>query len=182
MPAESRYNGPLARLFTAELAMADPWSAEVEAAVRQPDAVPLCSNCLCPQGPHPHFCPNCAFPTGDRVAAMHYLNVFVVGELVRQGVSGPPERRWGVKAFLVVLGALQYSVFAPIYWYWLWRRARGRPICNGERPQLPFEEASTERPPAGCTVYKTGDPALWGRVSKTELKCSGNRINPEKRN
>lgn len=133
------YNGPLARVFWADYAMVDPWPAEVEAEVRRADAVPLCPNCLAPQGPHPHFCPHCAFPTGDRVAAMHYLSVFVVGELVRQGVSGPPERRRGVLTFLIVLGVVQYSVFAPVYWYWLWRRARGRPICNGQRQPLPDE-------------------------------------------
>ncbi len=70
----------------------------------------------------------------------HYLSVFVVGELVRQGVSGPPERRRGVQAFLIVLGVVHYSVFAPVYWYWLWRRARGRPISSGARPSLPTDE------------------------------------------
>ncbi len=137
MCSEPRYNGPLARLFRAEHAMVDPWPADVDAAVRRPEAVPLCVNCLCPQGPHPHFCPHCAFPTGDRVALMHYLNVFVIGELVRQGVSGSPERRGGVQAFLVALGAVQYTFLAPVYWYWLWRRSRGQPICRGDRPPLP---------------------------------------------
>jgi hypothetical protein len=114
----------------------DPWPAEIDQEVRRPDAVPLCINCLCPQGPHAHFCPHCAFPTGDRVALMHYLAVFVVGELLRQGVTGRPEGRRPVQVFLIFLGLVQYSVFAPLYWYWLWRRACGRPICDGVRPPL----------------------------------------------
>ena len=137
MSAQPRYVGPLARLFRADCAMVDPWPTEVDVELRRSDAVPLCTNCLYPQEPHPHFCPNCAFPTGDRVALMHYLEVFVLGELLRQGVSGPPERRRGVQLFLVMLGAVQYTVFAPVYWFWLWRRAQGRPICPGTRPPLP---------------------------------------------
>ncbi len=117
MNTAPRYNGPLARLLRAEHVMVDPWPADLDAEVRKPEAVPLCINCLCPQWPHPHFCPHCAFPTGDRVAVMHFLSVFVLGELLRQGVSGPPERRRGVLAFLIALGAVQYTFPAPVYWY-----------------------------------------------------------------
>lgn len=48
-------------------------------------------------------------------------------------VMGPPERRLGVLAFLVLSSTTQYSIFAPVYWYWMIRRARGRPICQAFR-------------------------------------------------
>lgn len=61
---------------------------------------------------------------------MEYLNVFVIGELMRRGVSGAPEPRVGVQAFLVVVAAIQYVFLAPLYWFWMWRRACGSPISQ----------------------------------------------------
>ncbi len=135
--SEPLFNGPLAR-FVRNLfhrGPPDPWSREEDAAVRAREAVALCVNCLAPQPPHRRFCPECAYPTGEFVATMPYLTNYVVGEALRQGVIGPPERRVGVLAFLVLYSTTQYSIFAPLYWYWLYRRARGRPICQAVRKE-----------------------------------------------
>ena len=140
---EPYYNGPLAQLLRRTLSEGrhpDPWSAETDAAVRGPSAVPLCINCLFPQGPHRWFCPHCGFPTGDCVAVMPYLQVFVMGEALRRGVAGSPERRAGVQFFLVVYSSAEYAVFAPLYWFWMWRRARGKPIGTECREPIAFEE------------------------------------------
>jgi hypothetical protein len=59
---------------------------------------------------------------------MHYLQIYVLAEVLRRGVAGAPERRVGVQLFLASLSAVQYAIFAPVYWYWMFRRARGRPI------------------------------------------------------
>lgn len=118
----------------------DPWSAEIDAAAKDSAAVPLCLNCLLPQAPHRWFCPQCGFPTGDYVPLMPYLQVFMVGEVLRRGVSGPPERRVGVQVFLMVYSVTEYAVFAPIYWFWMLRRAEGKPICTERREPSEIEE------------------------------------------
>lgn len=94
---------------------------------------PLCLNCAAPQGGHRWFCPKCGFPGGEYVVLMPYLQIFTVGEVLRRGVTGPPEKGFAIKAGLVVYSLTQYAVFAPLYWFWMARKARGKPI--GERPE-----------------------------------------------
>ncbi len=145
---EPLYNGPLARLvrslFTAR--RPDPWPAELDAAVQSPLAVPLCLNCLCPQERHSWFCPICGYPTGDFVALMPYLNNFVVGEVLRRGVMGSPEKRKNVMFFLIVFSVANYVVFAPIYWYWMARRAYGKPICHEREWDYEIEDDNSPNP------------------------------------
>jgi len=138
----SRYDGPLARWLRRLWSEfpPDPWPKDVDAAVRSSEAVPLCIDCLYPQEAHRWFCPHCGKPTGDYVALMPYLQVLVMGELFRSGVLGPPERRRGAQIFLVVYSAAQYGVFAPLYWFWMLRKAQGEPICQEVRKDLPFAE------------------------------------------
>jgi hypothetical protein len=139
---ESRFNGPLARIFRgASSTYADPWPAELDMAVREPNAVPLCVSCLTPQAPHQWFCPRCGFPTNDFVPLMPYLQIYVVAEVLRRGVTGPPERRLGTQVFLVIFSLKQYAFFAPLYWFWMLRRAQGRPICQAVEVELEEEKA-----------------------------------------
>ncbi len=137
----SRYSGPLAGFIRRQLRPEpDPWSADVAARVNDKAATPLCLNCLFPQGPHAWFCLNCGFPTGEYVVLMPYLQNFVLGEALRRGVMGAPERRCGVQAFFVLYSICEYTVFAPLYWYWMLRRSRGRPIATEQRPELVLDD------------------------------------------
>lgn len=141
--SEPHFNGPLARLIRSQFAgYPDPWPAEIDAAVKGEGAVPLCFNCLYPQeeATSSWRCPHCRFPIGEYVPMNPYLQLFLIGEVLRQGVMGPPERRVGVQAFLVVFSLGQYAVFAPIYWFWMIRRAQGKPICTENRREIAFEE------------------------------------------
>jgi hypothetical protein len=70
---------------------------------------------------------------------MPYLQIFPVAEVLRRGVMGPPERRTGVQVFLIILSLTQYAMFAPVYWFWMARRASGRPICYEQRKDIPDE-------------------------------------------
>ena len=136
------FDGPLAHLvlgFCPEVPP-DPWPEDVDAAVRSLDAVPLCIDCLCPQEGHRWFCPHCGKATGEFVAWMPYLQLFLVGEIFRKGVLGPPDKRKGPLIFLVLYSLSEYAVFAPLYWFWLFRRARGRPICCEVRKPLQIED------------------------------------------
>jgi len=129
---EPYFNGPLAHLLRSALRVQhpDPWSAEIDAAVKDPNAEALCVSCLFPQAPHSWFCPHCGYPTGDYVPMMPYLQIFVVSEVLRRGVSGPPEQRAGTQVFLALFSATQYAVFAPVYWFWMLRRAQGKPLST----------------------------------------------------
>ena len=143
--ADPYFNGPLAwmlRRAFAEGSRPNPWTAEIEAEVQDRTAVPLCTNCLFPQEQHRWFCPHCGFPTGDYVALMPYLQIFVIGEALRRGVVGPPERRIGTQVFLAIYAVSKFSVFAPLYWFWMLRRAIGKPICVECREPITIEESA----------------------------------------
>jgi len=118
----------------------DPWPQEVDLAVRAKDAVPVCINCLYPQQGQRWFCPHCGCTTGEYVTMMHYLWVFPQGEVFRRGVIGPPEKNFALTLGYVLYSVTQYSIFAPIYWFWMVRKACGKPICQAQRKDLQFEE------------------------------------------
>ena len=118
----------------------DPRPQEIDRAVKASDAVPLCMECLYPQDERRWFCPYCGFPAGEYVTTMHYLYIFAIGEVLRRGVIGPPERSLGRKMFFVLCSVWQYSLFAPIYWFWMARKAYGKPVCQAQRKELQFEE------------------------------------------
>jgi len=142
----SRYQRPLAialrRWWNAasHVGRLDPWSKEVDEAVRSPEAQPVCSNCLMPQEHHFWFCRECGRPTGEYLTVMPYLQLFVVGEILQRGVVGEPERRGWVTFGFIVISVVEYAFFAPLYWFWMYRRAVGRPICDRGRPELTVEE------------------------------------------
>lgn len=149
--SERHFKGPLANLLLGppRESPPDPWPADVDEAVRRRDATPLCLHCLAPQPGHRWFCAHCGFPVGDQVMWMEYLPIFAVGEVLRRGVMGPPERHLPrTLGFLVYSGA-QYGPFAPLYWYWMVGKALGRPISVARRPELRFEDdpAPTAPPP-----------------------------------
>ena len=126
----------------ASTAPPDPWPEEIDLAVKDRGAIPVCVNCLYPQEGHRWLCPHCAFPTGEYVTTMPYLQVFAVGEFFRRGVIGPPAMGFIGLAAFVFYSASQYAPFAPIYWFWMIRRASGKPICSEHRKDLKFEETA----------------------------------------
>jgi hypothetical protein len=87
----------------------------------------------------------------DYVPMMPYLQVFVVGEVLRRGVMGAPDRRAGVYAFLILFSLSQYIFFAPLYWFWIMRKAQGKPICQvqrGDIEMLEFDGGQLESNPS----------------------------------
>jgi len=71
---------------------------------------------------------------------MPFLYIFPMGEFLRRGVIGPPEKGFWRKLFFVFYAMAQYSFFAPVYWYWMARKASGRPICQVRRKEILFED------------------------------------------
>lgn len=155
------FNGPLAELLRAAVppGMPDPWDASLDASVRARDAVPLCLSCLRPQDGHYWFCPNCGFPAGNYAATMPFVYVYLEGEFWRRGVSGPPERGIGRHIFLTLYSAAAYGLFAPVYWFWMIRKAKGRPICEVWRKEYVPAVAIPDMGTCSAEPRKTSYPS-----------------------
>ena len=99
----------------------NPWDEDSDALVNQPDAIPLCHHCLAPITSETYFCPHCDGNVGLYNNLSPYLYIFSLGEVLRQGTSGRIQNHpmfvWGY----VLLSMAQYMVFAPIYWYFLFK-------------------------------------------------------------
>jgi hypothetical protein len=119
----------------------DPWPWDIELAIKARVAVPLCTNCVYRQVVRQWFCPRCGFPAGEFVTTMPYLHIFALGESMRRGVMGPPEKGFVRALFLVLFSTCQYGIFAPIYWFWMVRKARGRPIGAYSRNNFTFDQS-----------------------------------------
>ncbi len=99
----------------------DPWPAELDAAVRSPDAVPVCHRCMKPCDRAVWFCPECGAAIGPFNNSMPYLQLFSIGEALRSGVG--PEAHFSAFRTLAYLsiGLVQYTLFAPLYFIRLYR-------------------------------------------------------------
>jgi hypothetical protein len=66
----------------------DPWDAEVEQKLQEPETREICHRCLTPQEPNGWFCKRCGSAVGPYNNLMPFLNVFSEGEVLRNGISG----------------------------------------------------------------------------------------------
>ena len=111
----------------------DPWDAEVEQKMSEPEAVEVCPHCLTEQPPAAWFCKGCGRAVGPYNNLMPYLQVFSEGEVFRNGISGRFRNRplIVVGYFLMTLGI--FPLFAPIYLLSL--------LLNWNRPPVGQEPA-----------------------------------------
>jgi hypothetical protein len=65
----------------------DPWDAEVEQELSDPDAAEVCPHCLTEQPPTAWFCKGCGRAIGPYNNLMPYIQVFSEGEVLRNGTS-----------------------------------------------------------------------------------------------
>jgi ribosomal protein L40E len=95
----------------------DPWDAEVERKLEEPEAVEVCHHCLTRQPPNAWFCEHCGSAVGPYNNLMPYLNVFSEGEVLRNSNTDRLRNRPFILIgnFLVVLGINPF--FAPVYWF-----------------------------------------------------------------
>lgn len=140
--SEPFFDGPLAVLVRRLVAHSppDPWSPEIDAAVRAHDAVPLCPECLHPQEPAPRFCPHCQYPTGDFVPLMPLEQVYCVGEVLRRGVRGPGRNNLSQNVGFFLITICQYSILGVAYVFWLVAKAVGSPLDETRRRPLAVAE------------------------------------------
>jgi hypothetical protein len=118
----------------------NPWPDEIEAAVRAPDAIPVCHCCATPCELPVWFCPDCGAAIGPYNNVMPYIYLFSVGEALRSGV-GPEAHFTPFRTVAyVVIGLAEYGVFAPLYFirlYRNYRRLKGAPNNGPDQDSEP---------------------------------------------
>jgi hypothetical protein len=102
----------------------EPWGAEIEHLVQDPETPALCHHCLTPHAHDARFCPECGAAVGLYNNYLPFVNVFSEGEVLRAGVTNRMK-----PSLLIILGYLCYSsirylIFAPIYWYFFFGNLR----------------------------------------------------------
>jgi hypothetical protein len=94
----------------------DPWDAEFEQKMQDPDTPQTCHHCSTPQPPGAWFCGHCGRAVGPYNNLMPFVQVFSEGEVFRNGTSGQFRNRPLILVgyFLISLG--MFSFLAPIFW------------------------------------------------------------------
>ncbi|HUA38300.1 MAG TPA: hypothetical protein VMA35_07855 [Candidatus Sulfopaludibacter sp.] len=82
----------------------DPWDAEIEQKLQDPEIQEICHRCLTPHEPGTWFCRHCGTAVGPYNNLMPFLNVFSEGEVLRNGIHSRFRNRWFV--------AVGYSLIA----------------------------------------------------------------------
>jgi hypothetical protein len=99
----------------------DPWDAQVAEDITKDEAVPLCHHCLCPQSDEPDFCPECGTPVGQYTNWLPFPQLFSIGHVLRIGTFGDFKRSPLTVLGFWFLGLVEYTLFAPVYWFMLSR-------------------------------------------------------------
>ena len=103
------------RRWWRELDTPDPWPSDIDAAVRAPNAIPVCHHCTTPCELPVWFCPACGAAIGQYNNVLPFIRIFSIGEALRSGV-GPEAHFTPFRALAYVsLGLMQYGLFAPLY-------------------------------------------------------------------
>ena len=113
----------------------DPWDAEVERKLEEPEAVEVCHHCLTQQPPNAWFCEHCGSAVGPYNNMMPYLNVFSEGEVFRNGAADRLRSKPLIIAGYLLFSLSAYVFFAPIFWFFLFKNLkRYREEKPGEQP------------------------------------------------
>jgi len=103
---------------------ADPWGDEIDKALDEDDAVPLCHHCLTPQHHNGWFCPECGATVGPYCNYLPFVYIFSQGEVLRAGVTERIRRSPLIVIGLVLLSLTMFAIAAPFYWFFLFRHLR----------------------------------------------------------
>ncbi len=102
----------------------DPWPEDMDVAVREDDALPVCHHCATPFEDQGWFCPSCGAAVGPYNNVMPYIRIFSQGEALRSGV-GPEAHFTPYRAVAyMAIGLAEFGLFAPVYYFRLYRNYR----------------------------------------------------------
>ena len=108
----------------------DPWDAETQQKISEPEAQEICPHCSTPQPPDAWFCAHCGLAVGPYNNLMPYVQVFSEGEVLRNGTGGRLRKSPLILIGYVLMTASSFAFLAPIYWLSLllnWNRQPGEP-------------------------------------------------------
>jgi hypothetical protein len=111
---------------------ADPWGEEINQALKQDDALPLCPHCLTPQQHNGWFCPECGATVGQYCNYLPYVYLFSEGEVLRAGVTERIRRTPLIVIGYVLLPLSIFVIAAPVYWYFLFKNLQRRDDAEAE--------------------------------------------------
>jgi hypothetical protein len=113
----------------------DPWDKEMDEAVNDRAAVPLCHHCLTPQEHNGWFCPECGATVGPYSNYLPYIYVFSQGEVLRAGVRERLRRSWLITVGYVLVSLGMFAFAAPVYWFFLFKNLhRNEALPPGPEP------------------------------------------------
>lgn len=102
----------------------DPWDEQTTQTLEAEVTAEVCHKCSQPHPPEQSFCDHCGAAIGSYNNCMPYVYLFSEGEVLRTGVVG----KFRVNALTVggylIYSLISYLIFAPIYWYLLFRNVR----------------------------------------------------------
>jgi len=102
----------------------DPWGPELTAELKSQDCVPVCLRCFTPQEHDRWFCPECGAAVGPYNNTLPYIYIFSQGEVLSTGVYRDIRPSALVIGGYLLLSICEYGVFAPVYWWRLFRNLR----------------------------------------------------------
>ena len=102
----------------------DPWGPDIEEYIRDPQTSALCHRCLIPQADNAWFCPECGSSVGPYNNYMPFVVIFPQGEILRARVTDKFRPSFLILSGFAVYAVIQYAIFAPIYWYFLYQNFR----------------------------------------------------------
>jgi hypothetical protein len=98
---------------------ADPWGPEIEQALDEDEAVPLCHHCLTPQEHNGWFCPHCGATVGPYCNYMPYIFLFSQGEVLRAGVCERLRHTPLIIIGYILVSLGFFSVLFPLFLVWV---------------------------------------------------------------
>jgi hypothetical protein len=100
---------------------ADPWDEQINASIDSPESEPTCHRCFHEHSELVHFCPHCGAAVGVCNNLLPFEYLFSEGEVLRNGTTLKTRRSVPVLGGYLLFSLAVYSIFAPVYWFFLFR-------------------------------------------------------------
>lgn len=102
----------------------DPWDDQVATQLAQDDCPPVCHHCLTLHDLSTHFCPNCGAAVGTYTNLLPFPYLFSIGHTLRVGTTEHFKRSPLTIAGFFLFATVEYTIFAPIYWFRFFQNLR----------------------------------------------------------